>query len=120
MPRRKRRLTGRQLNAIATMRRWSKLWKTAPETMEAFRSKATAKAAEKKHAKHLSLVNLLATWPETMTTEDLQLMAQSVIPADMNVRSFYNRLRRHDLVRFDAASMRWLNLCRFNREQGKD
>lgn len=120
MPSKKRRLTGRQLNAIATLRRWSRLWTDMPEAMETFRAKATARAAEIRQAKHLALVNLIATWPETMTTDELRGYAQERMPAEMNVRSFFNRVRRHGLLRFDPVTVRWLNLCRFNSGQGKD
>lgn len=91
-----------------------------PEAMESFRAKATARAAEIRQAKHLALVNLIATWPESMTLEELRGLAQERMPAEMNVRSFFNRVRRHNLIRFDPASMRWTNLCRFNPWQGKD
>jgi hypothetical protein len=78
--------------------------------MEGIRVTATKNAAKKKTDNNLTLIRNLSTLAASLSTDELQAIVKASTYRG-TYHSFQNRLRRHGLMRYDAASGRWLNLC---------
>ena len=94
---------------LAVTRGRQKAWREMPERMEAGRQRATAKAAAKRHAKHARLVARLSDLPAAMTTD--QVLAYIDGRYRGKAKSFFNRLRRHELMAYDYKADVWVNHC---------
>lgn len=77
--------------------------------MEAARRKATAKAAAQRHANHADLVARLSDLPAAMTTDQVLAYIDGIYRGKPG--SFFNRLRRHDLMAYDYKADVWVNHC---------
>jgi len=101
--------------AIQDKLKWTrvrqKAWRDKPDHMEAIRVRATQRAATSKARNHLALIRNLSTLPASLSTDELQAIVKAASTYRGTYHSFQNRLRRHGLMRYDAASGRWLNLC---------
>jgi len=78
------------------------------------RRQATAKAEEVKERRHQRLVSYLAELPAEMTSDELRTLFLDDYCRQLDVtrRSFFLRVQRRNLLRFDAAQGRWLNLAK--------
>jgi hypothetical protein len=83
--------------------------------MEDIRKRASARAAQVRRDNHAALIARLATLPATLTTDDLLAYIDGKYPGKPS--SFFNRLRRHRLMSYDAAAGVWVNHCVPEREQ---
>jgi hypothetical protein len=97
------------LRRLELTRLRQKLWREKPEVMEAARRKATAKAAAQRHANHAALVARLSDLPAAMTTDQVLAYIDGIYRG--NPKSFFNRLRRHDLMAYDYKADVWVNHC---------
>lgn len=100
--------------AIQDKLKWTRVrqraWRDKPDHMEAIRVRATERASVSRARKHLALIRNLSTLAASLSTEELQAIVKASTYRG-TYHSFQNRLRRHGLMRYDAASGRWLNLC---------
>jgi hypothetical protein len=83
--------------------------------MESIRKRATANANARRRENHAALIARLTTLPATMTTADLLAYIDGRYPGRPS--SFFNRLRRHKLMLYDADAGVWVNQCVPEREQ---
>jgi hypothetical protein len=83
--------------------------------MEDIRKRASARAAQVRHDNHAALIARLSTLPATLTTADLLAFIEGKYLGKPS--SFFNRLRRHRLMSYDAAAGAWVNHCVPEREQ---
>ena len=97
------------LRRLELTRLRQKLWREKPERMEAARRKATAKAAAQRHANHAALVARLSDLPASLTTDQVLAYIDGIYRG--NPKSFFNRLRRHDLMAYDYKADVWVNHC---------
>lgn len=97
------------LRRLELTRLRQKLWREMPERMEAARRKATAKAAAKRHANHAALVARLSDLPAALTTDQVLAYIDGIYRG--KAKSFFNRLRRHDLMAYDYQADVWVNHC---------
>ena len=97
------------LRRLELTRLRQKLWREKPERMEAARRKATAKAAAQRHANHAALVARLSDLPAALTTDQVLAYIDGIYRG--NPKSFFNRLRRHDLMAYDYKADVWVNNC---------
>ena len=96
--------------ALALTRRRQKAWREMPEHMEQIRQRATTRAAQVRRDNHAALIAKLATLPGTLTTAELLAFLDGKYP--WRPSSFFNRLRRHRLMTYDAVADHWVNNCR--------
>lgn len=92
---------------LANRRR--KAWKEKPEHMEAIRQRATKAAKTVKERKHQLLVSRLRALPAEIQTEQLRVLILDIYPRRFSFRSFINRVRRHNLMTYDAILGLWVN-----------
>ncbi len=97
------------LRRLELTRLRQKLWREKPERMEAARRKATTKAAAQRHANHAALVARLSDLPAALTTDQVLAYIDGIYRG--NPKSFFNRLRRHDLMAYDYRADVWVNHC---------
>lgn len=97
------------LRRLELTRLRQKLWREKPERMEAARRKATAKAAAQRHANHAALVARLSDLPAALTTDQVLAYIDGIYRG--KAKSFFNRLRRHDLMAYDYKADVWVNHC---------
>jgi hypothetical protein len=118
-----RRATPAQLRFLAAKRRWSRIrlkaWREMPERMEAARREATKEAARKRRDKNDGLRQVVATWPDILTSPQLRERIASDIDYKGKPSSLVYRLRRHGMLSFREDGM-WVNLCTLiPREDGQ-
>jgi hypothetical protein len=104
------------LRKLSLTRYRQKAWREQPERMEHIRQQATEAAKAIKDEKHKSLIELVSTWPERMTSDELKQIAQRDIDYRGKYSSLVYRFTRKGLLRFDVDG-KWLNLCRLPNEQ---
>jgi hypothetical protein len=118
-----RKATPSQLRYLAIKRRWTRIrlkaWREMPEKMEAARREATKEAARKRRDKNDGLRQVVATWPDLLTSPQLRERIASDIDYKGKPSSLVYRLRRHGMVSFREDG-NWLNLCTLiPREDGQ-
>lgn len=86
-----------------------KAWREKPARMEQIRQRATAKAAAQRHANHAALVARLSDLPAALTTDQVLAYIDGLYRGKPG--SFFNRLRRHDLMAYDYKADVWVNHC---------
>jgi hypothetical protein len=100
------------------MTRWrQKAWRDKPDHMEAIRRRATDQAKAVKERKHLRLVEDLKALPDRMTAQELDDLFLSSYLAHKQVTrdSFFKRAKRRNVLAYDPADGRWVNLTRVGR-----
>ena len=97
------------LQRLALTRNRQKAWREKPDHMETIRQRASARAAQVRRENHAALIARLGALPATMTTDDLLAFIEGKYPGKPS--SFFNRLRRHRLMTYDAAAGVWVNHC---------
>ena len=109
-----RKATPSQLRYLAIKRRWTRIrlkaWREMPEKMEAARREATKEAARKRRDKNDGLRQVVATWPDLLTSPQLRERIAADIDYKGKPSSLVYRLRRHGMVSFREDGT-WLNLC---------
>jgi hypothetical protein len=118
-----RKATPSQLRYLAIKRRWTRIrlkaWREMPEKMEAARREATKEAARKRRDKNDGLRQVVATWPDLLTSPQLRERIAADIDYKGKASSLVYRLRRHGMVSFREDG-NWLNLCTLiPREDGQ-
>jgi hypothetical protein len=118
-----RKATPSQLRYLAIKRRWTRIrlkaWREMPEKMEAARREATKEAARKRRDKNDGLRQVVATWPDLLTSPQLRERIAADIDYKGKPSSLVYRLRRHGMVSFREDG-NWLNLCTLiPREDGQ-
>jgi hypothetical protein len=118
-----RKATPSQLRYLAVKRRWSRIrlkaWREMPERMEAARREATKEAARKRRDKNDGLRQVVATWPDLLTSPQLRERIAADIDYKGKPSSLVYRLRRHGMVSFREDG-NWVNLCTLiPREDGQ-
>jgi len=118
-----RKATPSQLRYLAVKRRWSRIrlkaWREMPDRMEAARREATKEAARKRRDKNDGLRQVVATWPDLLTSPQLRERIASDIAYKGKPSSLVYRLRRHGMVSFREDG-NWVNLCTLiPREDGQ-
>jgi|688.fasta_scaffold392358_2 hypothetical protein len=118
-----RKATPSQLRYLAIKRRWTRIrlkaWREMPEKMEAARREATKEAARKRRDKNDGLRQVVATWPDLLTSPQLRERIAADIAYKGKPSSLVYRLRRHGMVSFREDG-NWLNLCTLiPREDGQ-
>lgn len=83
--------------------------------MESIRAKATEAAKAVKDGKHKNLINLVSTWPERMTCDELKEIVARDIDYHGQYSSLTYRFTRKGLLRFMADGL-WHNLCHLPAE----
>ena len=96
-------------------RRRQKAWRERREHMEGIRQRAVARAAEVRRENHAALISRLATLPATLTTDELKAYIEGKYKG--RPTSFFDRLRRHNLMTYDVVAGHWVNHCAPEREQ---
>ena len=118
-----RKATPSQLRYLAVKRRWSRIrlkaWREMPDRMEAARREATKEAARKRRDKNDGLRQVVATWPDLLTSPQLRERIAADIDYKGKPSSLVYRLRRHGMVSFREDG-NWVNLCTLiPREDGQ-
>jgi hypothetical protein len=118
-----RKATPSQLRYLAIKRRWTRIrlkaWREMPEKMEAARREATKEAARKRRDKNDGLRQVVATWPDLLTSPQLRERIAADIDYKGKPSSLVYRLRRHGMVSFREDG-NWVNLCTLiPREDGQ-
>ena len=98
------------LKRLALTRLRQKAWRDKPEHMETIRQRAVANAATKRRDNHAALIARLSHLPATMTSD--ALIAYITGKYSGKPSSFFDRLRRHRLMTYNATDGVWVNLCR--------
>jgi hypothetical protein len=94
-----------------------RLWKDNRQMMESIRQNATDRAKQIKQDKHRNLVRYLYNWPAEITSIELKELIQALNYVDakgkrMRELSMINRLRRKQLIQYDAGLGIWKNLTK--------
>ena len=103
------------LRKLSLTRLRQKAWRDQPEKMEGIRKQATEKAKAIKDEKNQNLINLLSTWPERLTCDELKEIVARDIDYKGNYSSLTYRFTRKGLLRFEADG-HWHNLCHLPAE----
>lgn len=98
------------LKRLALTRLRQKAWREKRDHMETIRKRAVANAAQARRDNHAALISRLASMPATMTTDELKAYIDGKYPGRPS--SFFDRLRRHRLMLYNADAGVWVNLCR--------
>lgn len=104
------------LRKLSLTRYRQKAWREQPERMERIRQQATEAAKAVKDENNRNLFQLVSTWPERMTSDELKEIAMRDIDYSGKYSSLVYRFTRKGLLSFGADG-RWLNLCRLPNQQ---
>jgi len=125
LPKPKRRATPAQAAYLRIKRKqtrkWRLLWKTRPNLMEAFRSKATQAAASKVQKTNRYIADAVKEWPDHFTAQELTQLALAFPYKRKNRKrrmphaSLVRRLRSMGLLSYDPALARWINHTRITK-----
>ena len=95
---------------------WRTLWRTKRDRMETARGKATLAASLKVQEANRWLQETVKEWPKTFTAYELVRLAEQLPyvrkgrKRRMPHASLVRRLRSMNLISYDPAKARWLNL----------
>ena len=114
-PNRTKARRGWILRKLSLTRYRQKAWREQPERMEHIRQQATEAAKAVKEGKHRNLVELVSTWPQLMTSDELKQIALRDIDYDGKYSSLVYRFTRKGLLRYENDGL-WHNLCHLPAE----
>ena len=108
---RPRKINAAQVRRMRTLIRWKQLWTEQPDRMESIRKAATKIAAAKRHRRNLALKDILTTWPQYLSPDELKQQIETIAP-NLNPKSVVNRVRRLGYLTFDPTLGAWTNHTR--------